>query len=441
MSGQLLFDDEFDSFNAYSKSDAWRTAYHWGPGTVINGEKGYYVDTENAGTTGPAGAVNPFSVSNGALTITAGPATATLPTGQPYTSGVLSSMGSFEHQYGYYEIRADLPGGQGFWPAFWLMPADKVSPPELDIMEFSSKRPNEYATTAHSNAGGTYTMSQRFTQNLPDLTQGYHTYAVDWQADTTTWYFDDRPVYAITTPADFHKPMYILMNQAVGGGSWIGPPDGSTQTFNIDYVRVYDAKPGAAPPAPFSTTATGTTTTGATTSLSRIVDGVADTATAQAYAGPVSYLQWQYIGDGRGEVVGGSAGNDFLNLRGGDDAAAGGNGNDVLDGGSGSNWLIGGAGTDTFFVDGRNPEPTWSTITDLEPGEWTTLWGFREGGSRLTWEQMSGAEGYKGATVRCDIDGNGSIDTSVTFAGHAVSEMLTTASSVNGTPYLAFIKL
>ena len=175
--------------------------------------------------------------------------------------------------------------------------------------------------------------------------------------------------------------------------------------------------------------------------LDRIIDGVTDKATAQAYVGPVSYLQWQYIGDGRGEVVGGSAGNDFLNLQGGNDAAAGGAGDDVLDGGSGSNWLIGGSGNDTFFVDGRNPEPTWSTITDLERGEWTTLWGYREGVSHLTWVEQGGAEGYKGATAHCDIDGNGSIDASVTFAGHSVSEMMTSASSVNGTPYLAFIKL
>ncbi len=50
----------------------------------------------------------------------------------------------------------------------WLMPVDKVSPPELDIMEYASRLPNEYATTAHSDAGG-YTIHQQFTKDLPNL--------------------------------------------------------------------------------------------------------------------------------------------------------------------------------------------------------------------------------------------------------------------------------
>ncbi|WP_448187862.1 carbohydrate-binding domain-containing protein [Azospirillum sp. sgz301742] len=264
MASQMLFDDEFNSFDAYSKTDAWHTAYHWGPNSVINGEKGYYVDTENAGTTGPAGAVNPFSVNNGVLTITSAPTTKALPTGQSYTTGVISSMGTFEHTYGYYEMRADLSGGKGFWPAFWLMPADKISPPELDIMEFSSRLPNEYVTTLHSNAGGTYKMSQQFTQNLPDLSQGYHTYGVDWQSDKITWYFDNKAVYSVATPSDMHKPMYMLLNQAAGSSnSWIGLPDGSTQQYNIDYVRVYDTKPTDTATAPAPTpTPTPTPTTG-----------------------------------------------------------------------------------------------------------------------------------------------------------------------------------
>lgn len=178
-----------------------------------------------------------------------------------------------------------------------------------------------------------------------------------------------------------------------------------------------------------------------TTPFSRIVDGRTSTVAAAAYEGPVATLQWMFIGDSNGEVVGGSTGNDFMNLLAGDDAASGGAGDDVLDGGTGSNWLVGGSGTDTFFIDGRNSGVTWSTITDLETGEWTTLWGYREGVSKLTWEAMSGAGGYQGATVRCDIDGDGGIDASVTFAGVAASALTTTMGNQGGTPYIAFVKL
>ncbi|WP_448207952.1 DUF4347 domain-containing protein [Azospirillum sp. sgz302134] len=175
--------------------------------------------------------------------------------------------------------------------------------------------------------------------------------------------------------------------------------------------------------------------------MQRIVDGVQEDVKAYAYDGPVTTLQWTFMGDGRNEVVGGSDGNDFINLLGGNDAVAGGAGDDVLDGGSGSNWLIGGSGVDTYFVDGRNPEVTWSTVVDLEKGEWATMWGYKAGVSKLSWEEMGGADGYKGATVHCDIDGNGSIDASMTFTGKSVGAMTTTTGTIGDQSYIAFITL
>ena len=175
--------------------------------------------------------------------------------------------------------------------------------------------------------------------------------------------------------------------------------------------------------------------------LNRFQNGVGQVVKAYAYDGPVSHLQWSFQGDNGNELVDGSDGNDFLNLLGGDDAANGGLGDDVLDGGSGSNWLIGGAGSDTFFVNGNGPDTVWSTIVDLEKGEWATMWGFRPGTSKLTWEEMGGADGYRGATVHCDIDGNGSVDASMTFTGKAVGAMTVTTGTMGDQNYVAFINL
>ncbi|WP_198129193.1 right-handed parallel beta-helix repeat-containing protein [Azospirillum argentinense] len=175
--------------------------------------------------------------------------------------------------------------------------------------------------------------------------------------------------------------------------------------------------------------------------FTRYVDGVQQTVPAYAYEGPVSNLEWTFLGDARDEVVGGSDGNDFINLMGGNDAAFGGAGDDVLDGGSGSNWLVGGTGKDTFFVDGRGGEPTWSTVTDLERGEWAIIWGFREGVSKLKWEAMSGAEGSKGATIHCDLDANGTIDASMTFTGRSVGELTVAAGMSGNVPYISIIML
>lgn len=145
--------------------------------------------------------------------------------------------------------------------------------------------------------------------------------------------------------------------------------------------------------------------------------------TPEKYAGPVAGLDWQFLGSAAGEVVSASDGADFLNLGGGNDAANGGAGNDVIDGGTGSNFLTGGAGSDIFFADGQGGQTSWSTITDFSKGEQLSLWGWQKGVSKLSWAANDGAEGNKGATLHADLDGNGSIDISVTFAGLAIGTL------------------
>ena len=145
------------------------------------------------------------------------------------------------------------------------------------------------------------------------------------------------------------------------------------------------------------------------------------------YAGPVSGLQNQLLGSAASEVVLATDRNDFINALGGDDGIDGGAGEDILDGGLGSNFLTGGAGSDTFFIDGRGAHygasGTWSTIADFTDGEAVTIWGYQPGLSRFTWLASDGANGFKGATLHCDLNGNGLIDTSITCTGLAVADL------------------
>lgn len=148
-------------------------------------------------------------------------------------------------------------------------------------------------------------------------------------------------------------------------------------------------------------------------------DGLPRLQQLDRYAGPVSYLQFETRGSDAGEAMNLRATNDFVNLRGGDDAANGGAGNDVLDGGTGSNFLTGGTGADVFFLDIRNPggSPTWSTITDFAAEDELAIFGWNPAASRSFWVASNGAEGFKGATLHIDIDGDRNIDASLTFAG------------------------
>ena len=145
-------------------------------------------------------------------------------------------------------------------------------------------------------------------------------------------------------------------------------------------------------------------------------NGVPTVEVATPYSGPVTYLQYQFLGGPAGEIVGGSGANEFMNLLGGDDAANGGGGSDVLDGGTGSNFLSGGAARDVFFLDGRGGSVTWSTIVDWEAGEQLSLWGWRPGTSRVTWVDSDGVGNFKGVTMHGDLNGDGVFDTSVTWS-------------------------
>ncbi|WP_368418979.1 trypsin-like peptidase domain-containing protein [Rhodovarius sp.] len=163
-----------------------------------------------------------------------------------------------------------------------------------------------------------------------------------------------------------------------------------------------------------------------------LIFSVTDTSTSSSftvspatYSGPVSNLNYQYLGGARGEAISGTTANDFINGMGGDDAINGGTGNDVIDGGTGSNFLSGGPGRDVFFLDGRGGAVTWSTITDWSSGEQLSIWGWRPGVSLTKWVASDGAVGYRGVTLNIDLDANGSTDTSVTWSGLSQSALPT----------------
>jgi len=240
----LTFSDEFESLSLWNgKSGVWDTAYWWahpnGTSVPTNDEKQWYINA----TFGPTSFLRPWAVSNGILTLTARPADGSvrpLINGYAYTSGMLTTLRSFSQTYGYFEIRAKLPAGKGVWPAFWLLPADRSWPPEIDVLEVLGHDPATVYMTVHSNATGSHTEAQgKITGH--DTSSGFHTYGAAWGPETITWYMDGKPTFTAPTPPDAHKPFYILVNLAIGG-KWPGDPDGTTPfpaVIEIDYIRAY----------------------------------------------------------------------------------------------------------------------------------------------------------------------------------------------------------
>jgi beta-glucanase (GH16 family) len=370
MTAHMTFDDEFNSLSLWNgSSGTWDTTFWYddnnkGSTLAGNGEQEMYINANYA----PTASVKPWTVSNGVLTLQAAPASPSISKalgGAKYTSGQINTYHSFSQEYGYFEMKAQLPAGQGLWPAFWLMPTDGSWPPELDIMEVLGNDPTHLYTTVHTNETGSHTYS---TQNntVADTSKGYHTYGVDWEADKITWYFDGKAIFQAATPSDMHKPMYIIANLAVGG-NWPGNPDATTKfpaKMNIDYIRAWDSNPYA----DSASTGTGSTGTGSTPSnpppASSSDPGQTLTATHTA------------------SVLSGGAGADTLIAS------------------QASDTLTGGAGADHFVL---TSEP-WSPIhiTDFKVGEDT-----------LDLSALFKAAGYTGSDpvkdhyVTFESDGNG----------------------------------
>lgn len=265
--GALTLSEEFNTLNLWNPdtdTGLWSKSFGYSDNGIEsligNGEKqNYNRDADNL-------TLN----SDGTLSLIAHKTTDpfSLANGYEYTSGMISSRdyapwvegkptGSpqFVQQYGYFEMRAEVPVEAGTWPAFWLMPADWTWPPELDIMEMVGSDPGTVHTSQHTNETGGHT-GVGFGNAIPGIAAGFHTFGVMWTAETLTFYVDSIEVFKTRTPDDMHKPMGIIANLALGGG-WAGPvdlgADGKAE-MKIDYIRAYALKDDTNPPPPVETT-------------------------------------------------------------------------------------------------------------------------------------------------------------------------------------------
>ncbi len=179
-----------------------------------------------------------------------------------YTSGRISTQNLKTFTYGRFEVRAKVPNGQGYLPAFWLMANDEnvygqwPRCGEIDCMEVMGQDTKKlYGTihygNPHAESQGTYTIED----GKESFSDGFHTFTCDWEPGKITWYVDGKKYHeesnwhsttegqgTLTYPAPFDQPFYIILNLAVGG-SWVGNPNEETSfvdnPFVVDYVRVY----------------------------------------------------------------------------------------------------------------------------------------------------------------------------------------------------------
>jgi len=167
------------------------------------------------------------------------------PTMFDYTQGFVSSHDKFFFTYGYVEVRAKFPGGNGLWPCIWLMPQSQGWPPEFDIAEYYANRRMMHHGLAHGDLRGWQWDSTR--NDAIDFEAGFHVYSLEWTPGRAVWSIDGQACKTVTADYVPSVPMYVILSNGVS--SRYGPsgvPDEKTvfpNTFEIDYVRVFQAPP------------------------------------------------------------------------------------------------------------------------------------------------------------------------------------------------------
>ncbi|MES1261535.1 MAG: glycoside hydrolase family 16 protein [Acidobacteriota bacterium] len=156
-----------------------------------------------------------------------------------YTSGIVTTLGSFAQTYGRFEIRCRIPAGQGLEPRFSLLPVPSGDIPGIDILDAIGSDPG---TALFANRWGDLKTERSYSGSwkAPDFSKDFHVFAIEWDQDKIVWLVDGKERFRSRDGIP-HQPMYLLASLAVGGNQakW---PDATTpfpSFFDIDYIRVY----------------------------------------------------------------------------------------------------------------------------------------------------------------------------------------------------------
>ncbi|MBL7895709.1 MAG: glycoside hydrolase family 16 protein [Bacteroidia bacterium] len=244
-----------DAFNTNTLSPQWITTYPWGA-PVNNGDE--YNSASNLLLTYSTGYLAIKCETVTPITYTAGPNSP-----YKYQSGVISS--TWTAKYGYYEISAKLPVGMGYWPAFWIWGMGDTPYcwyNEIDIVEnggLVSSLGNQmgfnywYYPSPVSPPCPALPSCPGGSVIPPGIDVGTnianeHKYAVFWEPDRFTYFFDDSPVFSVDNdPA--HVPSHSLstiINFAIIPSNWLNPPDPNTvfpAYFQVNYFNLWQLTP------------------------------------------------------------------------------------------------------------------------------------------------------------------------------------------------------
>lgn len=179
--------------------------------------------------------------------------------GWTWSSGRIDTSGLVGFRYGRLEAKLKYDVVSGAFPAFWTIGTCAHYPTGTDIHGVHKSKGTQWAqngeidmfegrgTKSEIAQGGWYNQDDGKgnqtiifgTKNI-DASQ-YHVYAVEWTESTMISYIDgvETGRTDISNIESWHRPMYIILNTAVGSTGGYPADDCTSIKMEVDWVRVY----------------------------------------------------------------------------------------------------------------------------------------------------------------------------------------------------------
>lgn len=255
--GTLVWSDEFNNSTGTSISpDPAVWGYETGAGGWGNHELETYCSPASNASPCSLASPNAYVGTDNSLHIALRQTTPGV-----HTSARMKTQGLFSFQYGRLEFRAQIPEGQGLWPAGWLLGNNiaSVNWPacgEMDVMERvnAATVPDFSQGSVHGPGFTGMAIGSPYHFPAGQTAATWHTYGMIWTPGSIAFYVDSPSnIYATFNPAslagypgsswpfDAGQADFILLNLALGG-DYPGAPTASTpypSEMVVDYVRIY----------------------------------------------------------------------------------------------------------------------------------------------------------------------------------------------------------